>query len=291
MNPVELHWNPADRRLDISAALAAGGISAAKTLGKTPKMLGVTSAVADLRPRPDPNAGVDAQLLYGDLVEGFARKDGWVCVRCLNDGYVGWTAETGLAPAAAEAPTHTIVAARSFAYPGPDLKHPARRALSMGSRVRVTDEAETRGTVYVRIETGEWLVARHIAPIGKPAADFVSIAEWLIATPYLWGGGSGFGLDCSGLVQLAMRMCGRTVLRDSDMQAATIGRPIESGSDYSDLRRGDLVFWKGHVAICAGPNRLLHANGFSMDVREEPLDQALARIAGTFSEPTGYRRP
>jgi len=290
MSRVDLHWNPKDRRLDISRALSAGDIDPEKAVNRQPANLTICAPVADLRPRPDPSVSLDAQLLYGDRVERFAEKEGWACIRCLGDGYVGWTAVSALAEPG-EPASHIVTAARSFAYPGPDLKHPALRTFSMGSRIRVTEEAETRKTPYVRIETGEWLVARHVGPIDKPHSDYVSIAEGLLATPYLWGGGSGFGLDCSGLIQLAMRMCGLTILRDSDMQALTVGRAIEPGPGHSHLQRGDLVFWNGHVAICAGQNRLVHANGSSMDVRIEALDQALARIARAFAEPICFRRP
>src|SRR5690606_28470859 len=116
----------------------------------------------------------------------------------------------------------------------------------MGSLLTIEGHAETRGTRYALLASGEAVIAHHLRPSGEAEPDYVEAAERLVFTPYLWGGASGFGLDCSGLAQLAMRMAGRAVPRDSDMQAAGIGTPLEAGAA---LERGDLVFWKGHVAI------------------------------------------
>ena len=161
----------------------------------------------------------------------------------------------------------------------------------MGSSVAVVDFAETRGTRYALLASGEALVAGHLEPVGSQAQDYVAIAEKFIDTPYLWGGTTAFGIDCSGLVQLAMRMTGRDVLRDSDMQAATIGAPIEPGPGFSGLERGDLVFWKGHVAIMTDPEAMIHANGHTMLVSREGLKEAVDRIGYLYGGPTGFRRP
>ncbi len=279
--------DPADRRLDAGAALRAAGLDA--TDGSPAKRMRVVAAVADLRPSPALEKSLDAQLLHGDTVRVLAERADWAIVKADYDGYVGWTRRTGLA--AISEPTHVVTATTTFAYPGPDLKLPAMRALSMGSRVAVKGEAETRGTRYLQSSDGEWFAAIHLGAVGKFDEDYVTVARRLVGVPYLWGGGSSFGLDCSGFVQLAMRMCGRVVLRDSDMQAATIGKEIEPGPDYAELRRGDLIFWTGHVAIVTGDGGLLHANGASMDVRAEPLAEAVSRIARAFAEPIGYRRP
>jgi cell wall-associated NlpC family hydrolase len=108
------------------------------------------------------------------------------------------------------------------------MKFPVSGALSMGSRVTITGTAENRGTAYLELDTGQFLIAGHAAPVGEQADDFVAIAETLLHTPYLWGGSSAFGIDCSGLVQLAMRMAGKSVLRDTDMQAMSIGKEIQA---------------------------------------------------------------
>ena len=135
------------------------------------------------------------------------------------------------------------------------------------------------------------MIAKHLAPAGKFAADYVEVAETLLHTPYLWGGVSGFGIDCSGLVQLSMRMAGKSVLRDSDMQAATIGDRARSRRGFRGARRGDLVFWNGHVGIMADPDTLIHASGHTMTVAREPLRQAIDRIGYLYGGPTGFRRP
>jgi cell wall-associated NlpC family hydrolase len=241
--------------------------------------------IADLRPAPDATRGIDTQLLYGEPVFVFERRDGWAWVQAQEDGYVGYLPEEQLAPVMQ--PTHWISVPRSFVYPEPELRKVPLHALSMGSRVTVTGEAETRGTRYLLLAGGGAIIAGHALAMGEAMApDYVSIATEFLHTPYLWGGRSGFGIDCSGLVQLAMMMAGRKAPRDSDMQAQ-FGRVI----GRHDLVRGDLVFWKGHVGIMEDAETLLHANGHTMTVARENLDAAIERIGWLYQQPTGYRRP
>ena len=188
-------------------------------------------------------------------------------------------------------PTHVVCVPRTFLYPGPDLKQPRSGELSMGSRLTITGSAVTRGTEYALLASGDAVIAKHLAHVGKVAADFVEVAETLLNTPYLWAGVSGFGIDCSGLVQLSMRMAGKSVLRDSDMQAATVGVKIDPGADFAALARGDLAFWDGHVGIMSDPDTLIHASGHTMTVAREPLRQAIDRIGYLYGGPTGFRRP
>ncbi|MCO5732772.1 NlpC/P60 family protein [Rhizobium sp. SSA_523] len=240
--------------------------------------------VAQLRPRPDAASNIDTQLLWGETVRVFDRQDGWAWVQAEIDSYVGYLPEAELqTPVEA---SHWITAARSFVYPEAELRRVPLQALSMGSRVRVVGEAETRGTRYAVLDTGGAIIAGHCRPIGTaPDKDYVRLAALFLETPYLWGGRSGFGIDCSGLVQLAAMMAGHAIPRDSDMQA---GFGMDIGR--ADLRRGDLVFWKGHVAIMEDEATILHANGHTMTVAREPLDGAIVRIGWLYGQPTGYRR-
>lgn len=244
--------------------------------------------VADLRPRPDLEAGIDSQVLFGADLAVFERRNGWAWVQAEADGYVGYLPETALmsqADAIAAPITHLVCAPRSFVYRGADLKTPATMALSMGSRVSVTQTSETRGTRYAHLAGGGAMVAAHLIPVGEAADDYVAIAARLLETPYLWGGVSAFGIDCSGLVQLSMAMAGRNCPRDSDMQEAAFARPV----GREEAGRGDLVFWKGHVAIMENEKTVLHANGHTMSVARESLNDALRRIAPVYGQPTGWR--
>lgn len=279
-----------DRRLnayrpDLAETALKGVVEAERYTDGTPAT--VALPVADLRPRPDLAAGIDTQLLLGEPVTVLDRADGWAWVKSGLDDYVGYLPETAL-EAAAPAATHIVTAARSFVYPGPDLRFPVRRALSMGSRLAVTGEAETRGMRYLLLANGEAVIAGHCTSLSAAlSGDYVAIAARFLETPYLWGGRSGFGIDCSGLVQLAMMMAGMDAPRDSDMQAKGPGTPVER----ADLMRGDLVFWKGHVAIVEDVDTILHANGHTMTVAREGLTAAIERIRWLYAEPTGYRRP
>jgi cell wall-associated NlpC family hydrolase len=245
----------------------------------------VAVPVAPLRPVPDLARGIDTELLLGETVRVFDRADGFAWVQADEDGYVGYLPESMLGDAS-EA-SHWICVPRTFVYPEAELRKPPRAALSMGSRITVTGEAETRGTRYFTLADGGAVIARHCLPFGQTIADdYVSIAETFVETPYLWGGRSGFGIDCSGLVQLAMMMAGRKAPRDSDMQAF-LGEEIVR----EQLRRGDLVFWKGHVGVMENEQTLLHANGHTMSVARENLNAAIERIGWLYDRPTGYRRP
>jgi cell wall-associated NlpC family hydrolase len=271
-------------RADLAEAGLAGKVTAARFIDGVPAR--VTTAKTALRARPERAAAIETELLHGEEILVLDRADGWIWGKSVLDDYVGYVEDTALGDASPPV-THWVIAPRTFLYPAPDLKTPPLDTLSMGSRVAVIGEAETRGTPYLLTGQGA-IIAAHLAEIGTPVfSDYVSIAGRLIETPYLWGGRSSFGLDCSGLVQMALMMSGRQVLRDADMQEQTIGTVI----DATDLDRGDLVFWKGHVGIMEDRTTMIHANGYSMTVWRERLPAAIQRIAPIYGRPRLYRRP
>ena len=246
----------------------------------------IVAPVAALYKVPDALSERQSECLFGEDVKVFEEKNGFCWVQAQQDGYVGYIEQSKIG-SIGNHPTHRVNVPRTFQYRDADLRSPMISPLSMGSRISVIGEAETRGTRYAKLDNGSFVVFNHITPVSTVEDDYVTIAESFIHTPYLWGGKSGLGIDCSGLVQLALMMTGRTVLRDTDMQQATIGKDI---APENGLQRGDLVFWKGHVAIMVDSGTLIHANGASMDVRKENLDHAIERIAKNHSVPTGYRR-
>jgi len=287
------HFSALDARLnafraDLADARLEGRAEAGRFVAGRPARICVS--VADVRKAPKPDAGVNTQFLCGDDVLVFEESDGWAWVQAVRDSYVGYVEASEIAGREGE-PTHMVSVPRTFVYPGPDLRFPHAGALSLGSTVTVAGGAETRGTHYALLPSGEAVVAGHLRPLAEPAADYVAVAETLLGTPYLWGGASGFGIDCSGLVQLALRVAGRDVPRDSDMQAAGLGEAFEPGADFSGVKRGDLVFWKGHVAIMTSDTEMIHASGHTMQVCREGLKQAVDRIGYLYGGPTGFRRP
>jgi cell wall-associated NlpC family hydrolase len=279
-----------DRRLhafrpDLADAALEGKVEAARFVTGTISRIGVP--VIGLRSQAELTKGIDTELLLGEMVTVFERTDGWCWVQATSDGYVGYVPDAAVSEAQVE-PTHVVLPQRSPLYPEPELRKPHIGVLSMGSQVRITGEAEARGNRYVVLEDGTALYAKHVRPIGTAIDnDYVDVAARFIETPYLWGGRSGLGIDCSGLVQLAMAMVGQSAPRDTDMQAAGLGDPIER----SPLRRGDLVFWKGHVAIMEDAETIIHANGHTMTVARENFAAAVERIGWLYEQPTGYRRP
>jgi cell wall-associated NlpC family hydrolase len=276
-----------DRRLyvfrpDLADETLKGEVEAQSFVRGEPARVAVP--VAQLRPVPDPARGIDTELLFGETVRVFDRAGGFAWVQADQDGYVGYLPETALG--AAEEPTHRIAVPRSFVYPDAELRKFPLMALSMGSRITVVGEAETRNTKYFLLSTGGAVIARHCIPIGETLGDdYVAVAATFIEAPYLWGGRSGFGLDCSALLQLSLMMVGKSAPRDSDMQA-NFGTPIAR----EELRRGDIALWKGHVGIMEDAETLLHANGHTMTVARENFEAAVKRIGWLYEQPNGYRR-
>jgi cell wall-associated NlpC family hydrolase len=244
----------------------------------------VSAAVAPLRPVPSNEAGMDTEALHGERFRVFDNADGWAWGQLELDGYVGYLPEASLR-LAMEPATHRVQALRTFVYPSASIKFPPVLALSMGAMVRV--EA-TEGD-FARTPGGFFWQA-HLAPIGSHAADFVTVAERFLETPYLWGGKSSLGLDCSALCQLSLGMAGITALRDSDLQR-DLGTAVPITPQLSGLRRGDLLQWKGHCGIMLDDTMLIHANGHHMAVAKEPVIVARDRIlAKSFGPITGIRR-
>ncbi|AKI02752.1 cell wall-associated hydrolase, invasion-associated protein [Hoeflea sp. IMCC20628] len=274
-------------RADLADIRLKGRVEAERFAEGTPGE--VILPVVPVRPRPDADCSMDTEALLGETLTVFDRSGGWAWVKLAADGYVGYLREEAIAEGTSPA-THVVSVPRSFVYPGPDLRFPHLKVLSMGSRVNVVGAAETRATPYALLDDGSAIIATHLRPIDETAAeDAVSVAARFLHTPYLWGGRSGLGIDCSGLVQMALAMTGKPAPRDSDQQAADLGTPIDP--DRDGLQRGDLVFWKGHVGFLEDQHTLLHASGATMSVTREPLREAIDRIAKLYSHPTGYRRP
>ncbi len=211
-----------------------------------------------------------SQLLCGDLFNVFETRDGHCYGQAVNDGYCGYVRADLLGEA--EDPTHWVSVPATHLYPGPHVRLMTSGALFFGSEVTV---AGVEGA-WTRLVGGSCVPSVHLLPIEERLGDPVTVADLLLGSPYLWGGVTRYGIDCSGLVQLAWRACGHECPRDSDMQEAELGEPL--GFDETP-RRGDLVFWKGHVGLVAAHNMLLHANAHHMAVAYEKLDAAIERIA------------
>jgi cell wall-associated NlpC family hydrolase len=245
-----------------------------------PKAMSCTAAAAAIRARPDAGSEQMDQLLFGERFEVLEEEGAFVFGQAARDGYVGFVEAACLQPAGAM-PTHRISALRTYAFAEASIKSRALGPYSINSLVAV--EA-TEGKLAKVADAG-WMTAAHLSPIGEFEGDWASVAERFVGAPYLWGGRESVGLDCSGLIQQALFACGRACPRDTDMQEA-LGQAIER----ADFGRGDLVFWKGHVALGVGDGRIVHANGHHMATVVERLDEAVARIAAAGYDVTSWRR-
>lgn len=233
----------------------------------------VTAGSLPLRTAPAANARLGSELLFGESVRVFESRNGWAWLQNESDDYVGYAPASGLSDTV-HATTHTVAVLRTYLFPDPDLKSPPLELLSMNSAVAVV--ASDRG--FSHVAGGGWIWTAHLSPVGETDTDPAAVALQFLGAPYLWGGRTSLGVDCSGLIQLALLRCGTAAPRDSDMQQKLLGQAVDFADDPSLLRRNDLVFWPGHVGIVLGSGDFLHANATDMMVAVGRFDAVRDRI-------------
>ena len=267
-------------RPDLAASHLAGKVKAARFADGHVRE--IAEPQAPLRRSPSPDAPLDTEVLKGERIMIYDNnEEGWSWGQLAADGYVGHVPTSALREPG-PAPTHRVAVPRTLVFPGPSIKLPPLEGLSFGCRLAV---GRIEGPLAVTDSNG-FVPACHLKPIDTTEPDFVSVAQWFLGVPYLWGGRSSLGIDCSGLVQIALTASGVACPRDSDMQERALG----VGVPLAELQRGDLVFWKDHVAIARDATTFIHANAFHMAVAFEPVREAIARIAAAGSEVTSVRR-
>ncbi|MET0221752.1 MAG: NlpC/P60 family protein [Tardiphaga sp.] len=270
-------------RPDLAAKHLEGKVDAERFVDGTE--LEIADGVTSVRRDPFAGAMLETQALRGERVTIYDRnEDGWAWGQLHGDGYVGWLSDLALYPPG-PAPTHKVTALRTFLFPGPSIKLPPMDTLSLGARLAVVKMTDA----FVVTSTGHYVPKQHVAAIDIVEADFVTVAERFVGTPYLWGGKSSLGIDCSGLVQVALGAAGTPCPRDSDMQEAALGRAL-GNDEHGRLKRGDLIFWKGHVAIVRDAETIVHANAHHMATAIENTQDAIARIKAAGSDVASIRR-
>jgi cell wall-associated NlpC family hydrolase len=271
-------------RPDLAAEFLRGTLNAARYVAADEMQ--VCTPLARLYAVPNAKTMVQTELLLGERFDVYEQKNGWAWGQAGRDGFVGFLHADAL-EAATQKPDHQISALRTPIFSEPDLKAPIHGYAHANAQFFCHGKTDR----YLDLGTGKgWVFAHHTQPIDTFCSDWVAQAEQYLHTPYVWGGRSSFGLDCSALVQLALQAGGIHALRDSDMQQDNLGKPIAIREDLTGLLRGDLVFWKGHVGIMLDTEQFLHANAWHMRVAREPLAKAVARIQKTAGAITAIRR-
>ena len=275
-------------RTDLADARLKGSVQAARFV--VGEEMRVVKPVVPLRSSPADSARLGTEAIRGELVTMFeTNADGWSWVQLKGDRYVGWTPREALGEPGAS-PTHKVSAIRTFAFEAPDIKSTPLAALPLGAQVTVVGEAEDRNASYALLAGGGAIVWQHLANRDAFESDWTAVAERFLGVPYLWGGKTSLGVDCSGLVQIALQACEVAAPRDSDMQETVVGTPLPLVDALPPLRRGDLVFWEGHVGIMRDSEALLHANAHRMAVTVEPLAEAIGRIGTRGQVVTSIKR-
>jgi cell wall-associated NlpC family hydrolase len=270
-------------RADLAASDLKGRVDAPRYADGTLRQ--VTASAAWLRRAPGEDQGIDTEALFGETVRVFDEREGWAWVQLEADRYVGYLPAAALGEVLRE-PTHRVAVLRTHVYPAANIKTPPIAALPMNAALAVAGVENG----LARLAGGHFVFAGHLAARGAPQGDFVAVAERFLGAPYLWGGKTSLGLDCSALVQLSLDAAGIACPRDSDMQEARLGTTQPPSDSAKGLCRGDLVFWPGHVAIMADAETLFHASAHQMMVVREPFDAARRRMADVGLEIAAVKR-
>ena len=242
---------------------------------------------APLHFSPERSATMESQLIHGEVFQVYEQRDGWCWGQNLTDNYVGYVPAVDLA-ADLPAPDHQVAALHCHLYTEPDLKRPTAGIISMSARVKIIDIDGK----FCRIASGYWLHSRHLVSLDYNTQDLIGTAVKFIGVPYLWGGRTAQGLDCSSLVQITMAMAGIPAPRDSDLQEAGLGTPVamDNPRDFSRIEEGDLVFFPGHVGLFVNDWRFLHASAFDMQVSLHGFSDVLDRANSDNAGVTSIRR-
>lgn len=249
-------------RRDLADLALAGDYAAAAYVQPTPMSCSTARTMVRKVPRANGEAG--SELLLGEPFLALEVGSEWAWGYCGADRYVGYVSAAAVGPAVA--PTHRVSAASALLFSEPDIRSAHVAELALGARLA----SRGRSGLFHAVDGG-FIHDRHVAPMGRAAGDWVDVARLFVGSPYLWGGRTRWGIDCSGLVQVALAAGGITAPRDSDMQFEALGRAVDTP------RRGDLVFFPGHVGIMVDETDLLHANAFWMSTVVEPLATAAER--------------
>ncbi len=251
---------------------------------KTDNLKQIATPIASLRKDMSNSSELETQCLFGEKVFIKSSKKNWLLCKTLNDSYQGWIEKKNVDIITLS--SHKIINLISNIYKKPDVKSEVITKLYFNSQVSINYFNETWSEIHYKNKI-YYISSKHLAPIKEINKEWIDVAFSFLGAPYLWGGKTFIGIDCSGLVQLALSASGILVPRNTDEQAKNSHNRLKT---VSKIERGCLIFWKGHVAIALKKNKLLHSNAYHMCVQTEPLNKALSRIKEKYGDITSIKK-
>ena len=240
----------------------------------------VSTGIVDVKKTPNNSAPLLTQAFFGEEVSMLDEANGWAFCQLNSDGYVGFLKSEHLSTHGLQ-PSHSVAVPLSHVYPKPDVRAPIGMAIPFGAQVTISEGVEEKR--FSEVRGLGWIYKRHLKPLGSLNADYLQTAAMFLHAPYVWGGKTALGLDCSALVQLALNYAGKDCPRDTDQQLEMLGRSV--GANISACEKGDLVFFPGHVGFMLDKMRLLHANATYMRVTLDKLESVVSRLSMVHDNP------
>jgi len=210
------------------------------------------------------------QLLYGDSFKIIKKKGSWIKIKNNSDGYKGFIKKKNFP--LNKKNTHKVCNLFANLYIKPNLKFKIKKKISFGSKISVTEKKNN----FYKFDNF-WIKKNDLKKIKYKTKDIFKGLNKFMGTKYVWGGKHFSGVDCSGLVQLFFNFNNRFCPRDTKDQIKYFKRKIK----IKNIRKNDLIFWKGHVAIAISNRKLIHAYGPSKSTVAMPIKKTIDRIYKT----------
>ncbi len=227
----------------------------------------------NLYEKPSFNSKISSQLLYGEKYKILLKKKNFLKIKCSYDNYIGYIKSSN--DHKRFSPTHKInvLKSRIFKQPKNYINKKYNQFLSFSSEIQVLKKKNN----FVMFQNNKWLNNKDICLIKKKEKNYIKILNLFLKCKYKWGGKTFNGIDCSALIQIFYKFNNKFFPRDTIDQI----KIKKGGGNKNKFKKGDIIFWKGHVALCISAKKLIHAYGPKKRVIVMPIKETIQRIKKT----------